>query len=147
MKLLRESSITQKRANEAFHYPEYFIRLQKERQTQAKFARKRCPLNQLYIKITTKINKNICLHFLQVTTFVSQMMPIIVILWKENKNLQYRGKFPKIIKFGFMKTGCSKKKDQLRKIKPLWRANCFPKDKWGELYIEIKFERYKICRS
>ena len=52
------------------------------------FARKRCHLNQLNNKLITKNNKNLRLHFLQVTTFVSQLQPIIVILWKENKNLQ-----------------------------------------------------------
>ena len=36
MKSLRESFIPQKRATEAFHYPGYVIRLQKERQIQAK---------------------------------------------------------------------------------------------------------------
>ena len=65
------------------------------------------------------------------------MTLIIVILWKENKNLQKRGKFAKITKIGLMKTGCSKKKDHLGKIKPLWRANCIRKDKWCELYIEM----------
>ena len=93
--------------------------------------------NQLNIKLITKNNENLRLHFFQVTTFESKMTPIIVILWKENKNLQKKGKFAKITKIGFMKTGCSKKKDQLRKIKPLWRANCFSKDKGCELYIEM----------
>ena len=59
MKSLRESFIHQYRANEVFHYPGFVIRLQKERQTQAKFARKnmhekRCPHNQLNIKVVTK---------------------------------------------------------------------------------------------
>ena len=47
------------------------------------------------------------------------MKLIIVILGKENKNLQKRGKYAKITKIGFMKTGRSKKKDHLRKVKPL----------------------------
>ena len=46
-------------------------------------------------------------------------------------------KFAKIPKIGFMKTGDSKKKDHLRKIKPLWGANCISKDKWCELYIQM----------
>ena len=101
------------------------------------YAGKRCPPNQLNIKLITKINKNLRLHFLQLTLFVSQMTPIIVILRKENKNLQKRGKFAKITKIGFMKTGCSNKKDHLRKIKPLWRANCISKNRWCELCIEM----------
>ena len=100
------------------------------------YARKRCPPNQLNIKVITKNNKNIRLHFLQVTKFVSQKTLIIVILSKENKSLQKRGKFLKITKTGFLKTGCSKNKDHLRKIKPLWRANCISKNKWCELYID-----------
>ena len=36
-----------------------------------------------------------------------------------------------------MKTGCSKKKEYLRKVKPLWRAKCISKDKRFELYIEM----------
>ena len=36
-----------------------------------------------------------------------------------------------------MKTGCSKKKDHLRKIKPLLRANCISIDKRCELFIEM----------
>ena len=44
------------------------------------------------------------------------MTPIFVILWKENKNLQKRGKYAKSTKIGFMKTGCPKKKVHLRKI-------------------------------
>ena len=45
--------------------------------------------SQLFIKLITKNNKKtfFCI-VLQVTTFVSQMRPIIVILWKEYKNLQ-----------------------------------------------------------
>ena len=78
----------------------------------------------------------VCIFF-QVTTFVSQMTPLIEILWKENKNLQNRGEFAKITKNGFLKTGCSKKKDHLRKIKPLRRANCISKDECCELYIEM----------
>ena len=46
-------------------------------------------------------------------------------------------KYAKITKIGFMKTGCSKKKDHLRKIKLLWTANCISIDKWCELYIEM----------
>ena len=43
------------RPTEAFHYhPGYVIRLQKERQTQAKFERKRCPRNQFNIKVIIK---------------------------------------------------------------------------------------------
>ena len=100
-------------------------------------ARKRCPTNQLNIKLITKNNQNPPLRFLQVTTFVSQMTPIIVIPWKENKNLQKRGRIAKITKIGFMKTGFSKKKVYLRKIKPLWRANVVLNDKRCELYIEM----------
>ena len=48
---------------------------------------------------------------------------------KRNNNLQKRGKYEKFTKIGFMKTGCSKKKDPLRKVKPLRRANCFLVDK------------------
>ena len=44
--------------------------------------------NQLNFKLITKNNKNSRLHFLQLTTFVIQMTPNIVILWKENKNLK-----------------------------------------------------------
>ena len=44
------------------------------------YARKRCPPNQLKIEMIIKYNKNLRLHFFQVTTFVSQMPPFIVIL-------------------------------------------------------------------
>ena len=122
---------------EAFHYPGYVIRLQKRRQIQAKtknlhekFCRKTMSPNQLISKLITKNNKN--LRF-QVTTFVSHMTPIIVI----RKNLQKGGNVVKITKNGFTKTSCSQKKDRLRKIKPLWRANWISKDKWYELYIEM----------
>ena len=77
------------------------------------------PPNQLNFKLITKHNKNLRLHFLQVTTIVNQMTPIIVILWKEYENLQKWGRYTKITKIGFMKNGCSKRKDHLRKIKPL----------------------------
>ena len=100
-------------------------------------ARKRCLPYQLNIKVITKNNKNLHLHFLQVTTFVSQMTPIIAILWKENKNLQKSSKIAKITKICFKKTGCSKKKDHLRKIKPLLRCNYISRDKWCEFYIEM----------
>ena len=106
MKSLRESFITSERANEAFHKPGYAIRLQKERQIHAnneKFARKRCPPYQFNIKLIIKNNKNLCLHFLQATTFVSQMTPIIVILWKKTKTYIKEGKFAKITKIVFQK--------------------------------------------
>ena len=65
------------------------MRLQKERQILAKIARKIMHENdapyQLNIKVITKNSKNLCLHFLQVTRFVRQMTPIIVIMRKENK--------------------------------------------------------------
>ena len=47
------------------------------------------------------------------------------------------GKYAKITKIGFMTTGYSKKKDHLRKIKPLCKANSVSIDKLCELYIEI----------
>ena len=83
MKSLRESFIPQSRAIEAFHYPRYVIRLQKEQQKQAKtknLHEKLCPPNQLNIKLITNSNENLRLQFLQLTTFVSQMTSIIVIL-------------------------------------------------------------------
>ena len=101
------------------------------------YARKRCVPNWLNIKHITKYNKNLRLHFLQMTTIVIQMTPNILIIRKENQNLQKWGKYTKISKIGFMKTGCSKKKDHLRKIKPLWRAHCISIDIWYELYKEI----------
>ena len=131
----REYFIPQERATEDFHYPRYVTRLQKERQIQAKtknlhekLCTKTMSPNQLKIDMITKNNKILRLHFFQVTTFVSQKTSFIVILWKKNKNLQKRGELAKITKIGFLKTGCSKKKDHLRKIKPLWRANCISKD-------------------
>ena len=87
MTSMRESFIPQKRATEAFQCPGYVIRLQKKRHLQAKtknlnknYARKRCPPNQLKIKIITKSNQNLRLHFLRVNKFVKQMTPIFVIL-------------------------------------------------------------------
>ena len=38
-------------------------------------------------------------------------------------------KYAKLTKIGFMKTGCSKRKDHLRKIEPFGRANCISIDK------------------
>ena len=101
------------------------------------YTRKRCPPNQFFIKLITKSNKNLRLQFFQVTTFLNQMTPIIVILWKTTKTYKKGCKFAKITKIGFMKTCCSKKKEHLRKIKPLWRANCISKHNWCELYVEI----------
>ena len=77
---------------------------------QEKSCTKTMSPQSLNIKVITKNNKSLRLHFLQVTTFVIQMKPIIVILWKETKHLQKRGNFAKITKFGVMKTGFSKKK-------------------------------------
>ena len=86
MKSLRESFVPQKRATEAFNYPGYVKRLQKNDKYRQKlkictknYARKRCPPNQLNIKLTTKNNKNLCLHFLKVTKLENQMTPIIII--------------------------------------------------------------------
>ena len=96
VKSARDSIIPLKRAIEIFRYPEYIIRLQKERQIPEKmknlhkknctknFARNWCP-SQLNIKLFTKNKNNFRLRFLQMTTFVDQMTPIIVKIWKENK--------------------------------------------------------------
>ena len=65
---------------------------QKQKICAKNYARKRCPPNQLNIKLITKNNKNLRLHFLQVTT---------IVVWKENKNLQKWGKYTKITKIGF----------------------------------------------
>ena len=86
----------------------------------------------MHEKLITKNNKNLSLHFLKLTNFFNQ-----VIMWKENKNLQKGGKYAKITKNGFMKIGCSKKKEHLRKKILLWRANCISIDKLFELYIEM----------
>ena len=59
MKSLRESFIPQKRATEAFHYPGYVIRLQKEQQIHAKTMSP----NQLNIKLITKNNKKSLFSF------------------------------------------------------------------------------------
>ena len=101
------------------------------------FARKQPLPNQLNIKLITNINKIIRFYFLKATKFVNQMTPIIVKLWKENKNLQKRGKYAKMTKIGFMKTGYSKKKDHMRKIKSLWIANCISIENFCELYIKM----------
>ena len=84
---LKESLTPLERATEAFNYPGYVIGLQKEQQIPAKTknfmknnARKRCPPNQLNIKVIKKNNKNLRLDCLKVTTFVNQMTPIIVII-------------------------------------------------------------------
>ena len=97
MNSLRESFIPQKRATEAFHYPGYVTRLQKEQQIQAnaknlheKVCTKTMSHRSINIKLIIKSNKSLRLLFLQVTAFVSQMTSNIVILWKENKNLQKR---------------------------------------------------------
>ena len=70
---LREFFILQERRIEVFHYPGYVIRLQKERQIQAKTknlhqnwcTKTKSPQSNKY----WAENKKKCLHFLQVTTF------------------------------------------------------------------------------
>ena len=60
LKQLRDSVIPRKTVSETFHYPGYVIRLQLERQKQAKkskFSKKRC-LSQLNIKLFTKAVNN-----------------------------------------------------------------------------------------
>ena len=42
-----------------------------------KYVGKRCPPNQLKIKLITRNSKNLRLHFLQVTKFVSQIIVIL----------------------------------------------------------------------
>ena len=96
-----------------------------------------CPPNQLNMKLINKNIKDLCEDCFQVPKFVNQMTPIILLLWKENKNLQKKSNMQKLRKLVFMKTGFSKKKDHSRKIKPLWRANCFSIDKWCDLYKEM----------
>ena len=51
--------------------------------------------NQSNIKLITKNNKSLRLHFLQVTPIVIQMTPIIVMMWTENKKLQKKGQICK----------------------------------------------------
>ena len=130
IKSMRESLIPQQRATETLHYPVYVIGLQKGRQIQAKFAQKIMHENDIpqSIKVITKNNKNLCLHFCRWQHFDTV---------KKQQKTTKKGKFAKITKVGFMKTGCSKKKNYLRKKKHLWRANGFSKDKWCYLYLEM----------
>ena len=100
------------------------------------YARKRCPPNQLNINVITKNNENLRLDCLKVTTFVNQMRSIIVILRKENRNLQKRAKMQKSRKLVLWKQVVRRKNNNLRKLKTFWRANCVLIDKWCELYKE-----------
>ena len=135
MKSLRESFTHQLKATEAFHYPGYVIRLQKERQIQTKtkicsknYTRKQCPPNQLNIKLITKNNKNRSLPFCAGDNICKSNDAHYCDAVKRKQKRTKRGKFAKITKISFMKTGCSKKKDHWRKKKPLWRINCISKD-------------------
>ena len=129
---------------EAFHYPGYVIRLQKECKYRQKlknctknYARKWCPPNQLKIRLITKNRKkNLRLHSKEVKNLQIKWRPL---LWyfEKKKILQKRGKCAKITKTGFMKTGCCKKKYHSRKQKSLWRAKCNLTDKWCEFYMEM----------
>ena len=142
MNSMRDSFITPQRVIENFHYPGYVIRLQKERRLQAKrkkIERKICPKTvsqPINIRLFIKNIENLRLHFIKLKTIVNQMTPIIEKLWKENKNLQKKGRLCKNHEC-IMKTGCTKQKDLLRKIKPLWRANCISIDKWLDLSLEM----------
>ena len=79
--------------------------------------------------------ENLWLRFFKVKKCVNQLTPIIEILWKENKNLR-KWWICKNHKY-FMKTGFTKQKDHLRKIKPLGKEKCISIDKWRDLSLEM----------
>ena len=93
--------------------------------------------NQLNTKGTTKNNKNHRLQFLKGTKLVIQMTPIFVYCKKKARTYKKRDKFAKIMKIDLMKTGCSKKKDNLKNIKPLGKENYISKDKLCQLYTKM----------
>ena len=64
----------------SFDYKKNDKHRQKRKNCTQNYARKRYPANHLNIKLITKNNTNLRFHFLQVTTFVNQMTPIIAIL-------------------------------------------------------------------
>ena len=74
--------------------------------------------NQLNIKVITKNKKPLFAFFAGYNICKSKDAHYCDSV-KKKQNLQKRGKFLKITKTGFVKTGCSKKKDHLRKRKPL----------------------------
>ena len=93
------------------------------------FARKRCPPNQLNIELITKNKKKSSFAFFAGDNIVKSNDAPYCDTVKRKQKPTKRGKFAKITKIGFMTTGCSKKKDNLRKRKPLCRINCVSIDK------------------
>ena len=107
MKSLRESSIPQYRVTEAFHYPGYVIRIQKERQIRAKtknlhekLCTKTMSPNQLNFKLITKSNKKMLFAFFTVGNICKSNDAHYCDTVKENKNLQKRGEYAKVTKIG-----------------------------------------------
>ena len=83
------------------------------------YARKRCPPNQLNIKLITKNNKNLSLHFLKNDNICKSNGAHYCDTVKRKQKSTKKDKYVKVTKIGFMKTGCSKKKDHSRKTNPL----------------------------
>ena len=81
------------------------------------YARKRCPPNQLNIKLITK-NKKTPFAFFKSKKFCKSNDAHYCDTVRREQKPTKRGKYAKITKNGFMKTCCSKKKDPLRKLKP-----------------------------
>ena len=134
MESLRDFFIPPQGAINTLHYPGYVIRLKKERPIEAKrkkyctkkFARKRCP-SQLILSCSLKT-----LKIFDCVLLKRKKVKIIELLWEENKSLQKGAS----MQF-FLKTVCTEQKDHLRKIKPLWRANCIWLDNQRDLFSEM----------
>ena len=75
-------------------------------------------LNQLNIKLITKTKKIFVCNFFSGENICKSNDVHYCDTVKRKQKPTKRDKYAKITKIDFMKTGCSKKKDHLRKIKP-----------------------------
>ena len=108
------------------------------------------PPNQLNNKLITKNNKNLRLHFLILTTFVNQMTPIIVILRKENKNLQTKGQICKNHENWFYENWLFQEEKICKENKTVRKSELyFNRQMMWIVYRDAKlqFNRNKIGRS
>ena len=87
------------------------------------YAGKRCPPNQLNIKLITKNNKNLRLHFLKVTKLVNQMTPMFVMLLKENRNQQKRGQIRKNHENWFYENGLFQEENPFEENKTVMKSS------------------------
>ena len=120
----------------AFFIQDMSYNHKQKRRIQAKFARKRCPPNQLNTKVYTENNKKSSFAIFLGNNICKSNDPHYCNTVKRKQKPTKNRQICKIQENWFYENWLFQEERPFEEKKPLWRANCISKNKWCELFIE-----------